>query len=82
MSLLEPVCMNKPFKGEMRQLYNDWMAEGDKPLTSAGNLNRPSIPVVIRWVKTMLECLPVEMVCKAYLNCGIYNKMNSDLECF
>ena len=35
------------FKGEMRKLWNNWMTEGDKPLTAAGTLKRPSIPLVI-----------------------------------
>ena len=53
-SLLQPfdVCLNKPFKDEMRKLWNNWMTEGDKPLTAAGNLKGPSIPLVIGWVKT------------------------------
>jgi len=52
------------------------MAEGDKPLTPAGNIKRLSIPVVIGWVKTVWEHIPIEMVCKSYLKCGISNKMD------
>jgi len=58
------------------------MAEGDKPLTPAGNIKRPSIPVVIGSVKTMWECIPIEIVHKSYLKCGISNKMDSDFEGF
>jgi len=52
------------------------MAEGDKPLTHAGNIKKPSIPVIIRWVKTVWECILIEMVRKSYLRCGISNKMD------
>jgi len=38
------VRLNKPFKGEMGKLPNDWMTEGDKALTAAGNLKKPLIP--------------------------------------
>ena len=52
------------------------MVEGDKPLTPAGNIKRPSIPVVIGWVKTTWERIPEEMVRMSDLNCGISNKMD------
>ena len=58
------------------------MAEGNKSLTPAGNIKRPSIPVVIGWVKTAWDCIPVEMMCKSYLKCGISNKMDSDFKGF
>jgi len=51
------------------------MSECDKPLTHAGNIKWPSIPVVIGWVKTMSKPIPVEMANKSYLKCGISNKM-------
>jgi len=50
------------------------MTEGDKPLTLAGNRTRPLIPVVIVWAKTAWERIPIEMVPKSYLKCGISNK--------
>jgi len=52
------------------------MGERDKPLTPAGNIKRPSITVVIGWVKTVWERIPEEMVYKSYLQCGISNKMD------
>jgi len=52
------------------------MGESGTPLTAAGNLSRPSIPVVIGWVKTVWECIPVEMVCRSYWKYGISNKMD------
>jgi len=53
MLLLQPldVCLNKLFKGYMRKSWNDRMTKGEKTLTVAGNLKRPSIPAVMRWVK-------------------------------
>ena len=51
------------------------MAEGDKPLTHAGNIKSPSISVVIGWVKIAWECIPIEILRKS-LKCGISNTMN------
>jgi len=52
------------------------MAQGNKPLTAAGNLKKPSIPVVIGWAKTVWECIPKEMVHNSYLKYAISNKMD------
>jgi len=62
------LCLNKPFKGEMHKLWNNWMTEGDKPLTAAGNLKRPSIPLVIGWFKAVWGFIPEEMVHTSFLN--------------
>ena len=40
-------------------------------MIAVGNLKRLSIPLVIRWVKTVWERVPVEMVCKSFLKCGM-----------
>ena len=58
------------------------MTEGNKPLTPAGNIKRPSIPMVIRWAKTTWERILLELVHKSYLKCGISNKIDSDLKDF
>ena len=52
------------------------MTEGDTAFTGAGNLKKPSIPVVIRQAKIVWERIAEEMVQKSYLKCGIYNKMD------
>ena len=52
------------------------MIECDKPLTPPGSRKRPPVPVIIGWVKTVWEHIPVEMVHKSYLKCGISNKMD------
>ena len=42
-------------------------------MTAACNLNRPSIPLVIAWVKTAWEHILEQMVSKSFLKC-ISNK--------
>jgi hypothetical protein len=35
------VVVNKPFKDHLRQLYNDWILEGNHALTPCGKLKKP-----------------------------------------
>ena len=64
-------------------LIIEWLDDkGDKPLTPAGNIKRPSIAIIIGWIKTTWKPIPEEMVHKSYLKCGISNKMDSDFEGF
>ena len=58
----------------MRKLWNDWMTEGDKPLTATGNLKRLSIPLVIGW-----EHFPEEMVHKCRFSNQIDRLEDDDL---
>ncbi|MCG7877729.1 MAG: hypothetical protein N0C90_15530 [Candidatus Thiodiazotropha endolucinida] len=77
-SLLQPldVCLNKPFKSNMRNLWNDWMVNGEKTLTKAGNLRRPDITTVCSWVIEAWNMIPASMVLKSFLKCGISNNMD------
>ena len=45
------VSWNKEFKTAYRQLYNDWMATGEKSFTAAGNMHAPDKLLCLQWVK-------------------------------
>lgn len=55
MSVLQPldVCLNKPFKVNMRNKWSKWMVNGDKQLTKAGNLRRPDLATVLNGCWTL-----------------------------
>ena len=52
-SLLQPldVSLNKPFKDNMRDKWNEWMANGDKQFTKGGNMRAPSLELLCEFVK-------------------------------
>ena len=77
-SLMQPldVSLNKPFKDRMKSQWNDWMLSGKGKLTAGGNLAKPDLPTVVKWVKDAWESIPKDMVVKSFLKCGIANKLN------
>ena len=70
--MLQPldVSLNKSFKDRVR-LWNEWMSFGDVKLTKGGNMMKPDITLCCQWVKQAWDDIPVEMVKKSFLKCGI-----------
>ena len=56
------VSPNKPFKDRLRERWNNWMIEGQKSFTPAGNMRAASLPTVCSWVLDAWRSLPAEMV--------------------
>ena len=77
-SILQPldVFLNKPFKDHLRELWNDWMIEGQKSFTHTGNMRVASLPTLCSWVLDSWRSLPVEMVAQSFKNCAISNLMD------
>lgn len=77
-SVLQPldVCLNKPFKVNMRHKWNTWMVEGTKHLTKQGNLKRPELTTVCQWVVDSWNEIPSDMVMRSFLKCGISNSLD------
>jgi hypothetical protein len=77
-SVLQPldVCLNKPFKDRLRKKWIEWMTSSSATLTKGGNLMKPDIIAVVAWIKEAWDSIPIEMVIKSFLKCGISNAMD------
>lgn len=77
-SLLQPldVCLNKPFKDRIRKMWQEWMCSGEVRSTKGGNLMKPDIELVAKWVKEAWDSIPADMVIRSFLKCGISNSMD------
>ena len=62
------VSWNKPFKAE---LYNEWMANGEKSYTPAGNMRPPDKKLCLEWVKLAWSQVSTEVVVNSFKACGI-----------
>jgi hypothetical protein len=60
------VCWNQPFKAKLRQLFDEWMMDGEKPLTKGGNPRPPSPDVYLEWILTAWEAVSVETIKKSF----------------
>ncbi|CAH2275912.1 Pogo transposable element with KRAB domain, partial [Pelobates cultripes] len=77
-SVLQPldVCLNKPFKDRVRKKWHEWMSSGQPRLTKVGNLMKPDIELIAKWVRDAWEEIPEGMVQRAFKKCGISNAMD------
>ena len=77
-SILSPldVAINKPFKDRMKEQWAEWMFSGKARKTAGGNLAKPDLQLVVKWVKEAWDSIPVEVVKKSFLKCGISNELD------
>ena len=77
-SILSPldVAINKPFKDRMKEQWAEWMFSGKARKTAGGNLAKPDLQLVVKWVKEAWDPIPVEVVKKSFLKCGISNELD------
>ena len=65
------VSWNAPFKVAYRDLYSQWMAEGERERTPAGNMRAPSKPLMVQWVVRVWEAITKETIVRSFEACGI-----------
>ena len=72
-SQLQPADLtwNKPFKTAYCELYNKWMASGEKSFTAGGNMKPPDRLLCLKWVKTAWVTISSDTVINSFKNCGI-----------
>ena len=83
-SMLQPldVCLNKPFKGRLRQKGIEWMSTEDKSLTKAGNLKKVDVQTIAQWVKDAWSEISSEMIIRSFKKCCISNAMDGSEDHF
>ena len=71
--LLQPcdLSWNKPFKDAMRRKWKDWLADGIREYTRAGNRKSASYKQVAEWVVECWRSLDAEIIANSFAQCGI-----------
>ena len=77
-SRLQPadVSWNKPFKGNVAELYDEWLFSGPVDLTPAGNRRAPPKSLILKWIKTAWDTVTPEMIRKSFKKCGISTELD------
>jgi hypothetical protein len=52
------------------------MSSGAAEKTAGGNLKKPGLSIVATWVKSAWDELPIDMITRSFLKCGISNAMD------
>jgi hypothetical protein len=63
-------------KLKIRNMYEDWMLEGSKNFTPAGNMRAPTMDIYLQWVVDAWDSLPKELIASSFKTCGISNTLN------
>ena len=75
------VSWNAPFKVAYRDLYSQWMAEGEQERTPAGNMRAPSKPLMVQWVVRAWEAITKETIVRSFEACGITTSDPDRIHC-
>ena len=60
----------------MKEKWNEWMVNGEKQLTKAGNLKRPKLATVCQWIVNSWNEISLDMAIRSFLKCGISNSID------
>ena len=67
-SVLQPldVCINRPFKVEMKKRYTQWMEKADLEYTPTGKIKRPDVTRVCGWIRSAWDSIELPLVEKSF----------------
>ena len=74
------ISLNKSFKDRLCERWNNWMIEGQKSFTPAGNVRAASLLNVYAWVLDAWRGLSADMVARSFKKCGISNSVDGTEE--
>lgn len=77
-SILQPmdVSLNKPFKHNLRKLWNDWMVNGEKSYTKSGNMKMPDLDVFCEFIIKAWDEVKTKSVIHSFKKCSISNALD------
>ena len=77
------VSWNKPFKGSIREQYDEWLATGEKTYTAAGNMRAMSKSKLCDVVVKAWQGVSAEVLTKSFECCGQVPGATADsVSCF
>lgn len=79
-AILQPAdaYWNKPLRGDYIIDYNDWFVNGEKTLTSFGNLAGPGYFNMCNWIFKAWQKLDPEIIVQSFKGCGITSNKLKD----
>jgi hypothetical protein len=69
------VVVSRPFKDHLRQLYSDWLLEGNHALTPGGKLKKPSVTILGQWILTARGRIFSKSILAGFKKCCICNAL-------
>ncbi|GFX40387.1 pogo transposable element with KRAB domain [Trichonephila clavipes] len=76
-SLVQPldVCINKPFKQNLKQQWNIWML-GEKSFTNGGQMRHASLEIVCKWIIKAWNEIKPDLIQKSLKKCSMSNSLD------
>ena len=65
------VFWNKPFKDQIMESYDKWLASGVNQCTEAGNMKPASWHFVVEWILESWNRLGKNIIIKSFKSCGL-----------
>ena len=76
-SLLQPdVGVNKPFKDNLRQYWNEWMLAGNYAFTPAGRIRKSDLRQICQWILDSWNAISTDTIKRSFLICCITNALD------
>ena len=64
------VVWNKPFKANVTEKYDEWMAGEAHPFTAAGNMLAPPRGEIVKWILAAWDDLDKTMIINSFKSCA------------